>query len=140
MLDGINRVIQNHSGPRPAHHCSNTFLHLRPVTMDGALLTGRLLLPVTTMVKPSMCIIQQLLAARAERTISLLPPAIQTYHLLHHVLLFLNTSHRSIYLISCTFIALPPKRAAAHWLYRGHPPRHGKCLNPSAHPLACTTR
>ena len=40
MLDGGNRVIPNHSRPRPAHHLAHSFFHLRSIAVDGTLLAS----------------------------------------------------------------------------------------------------
>lgn len=93
MLDGSDRMIQDHSRPRPTHHRLYSLLHRRSVAMDGTHLTGRLRLPITAAIQPPLCVIQQLLTTRAERMIALFPPAIQTYHLLHYTLLFLYAFH-----------------------------------------------
>ena len=44
MLDGGNRVIPNHSRPRPAHHFAHSFFHLRAIAVDGTLLASWLVL------------------------------------------------------------------------------------------------
>lgn len=65
MSDGGKGMMENHSGARPTHDLPDSFLHLRPIAMDGAFLAGRLVLTVTAPVKSSVGIIQQPLAAWA---------------------------------------------------------------------------
>lgn len=93
MLNGCDRMIQDHSRPRPAHNRTDALLHLQSVAMNRTHLTSRLRIPITATVKPALGVLQQLLATRAKRTIALFPPTIQTYHLLHYTLLLLYASH-----------------------------------------------
>lgn len=56
--------------------------------MNGTLLACRLFGTITTTVQPLESIVQQLLTVRTKLLISLVFPAIQTYHLFNDCLLF----------------------------------------------------
>lgn len=91
MPNRCNRMEEKHSGSRPPHNYSDTLLHIRTITMYGALLTGRLIVSKTATVKPFHSIVQQFFTIRAQDCITFFPPAIQMYHLTDNSLLLLNT-------------------------------------------------
>ena len=95
MPDGSYRMIEYHSRPRPSHDHSYLFLHLRSVAVYGALLAGRLMLPVTASVQSAVGIVQQFPALRTQFGMAFMFPAIQTNHLLDHrfFLLFATVIH-----------------------------------------------
>ena len=65
MFDSCNWMIDNHSGPRPSHHHSDTLFHFRSIAMHRTFLAGGLLLAKTASVKSAMGIVQQFLATWA---------------------------------------------------------------------------
>ena len=89
MLNGSKRVMEHHPWSQPPHHLSDPLLHLWSIAMNGAFLAGGLLLTKTASVKSAVGIFQKLLAAGAQLCVSLFLAAVKTYHLFHHLLLFL---------------------------------------------------
>ena len=93
MFDGGNGVIEHHSRTCPTHHFAYALPHLGPVAMDGAFLTSGLVIAELAMPEPCIGILQQLRARRTQILVPLLPPAIEPYHLLHHLLFFRYPAH-----------------------------------------------
>lgn len=52
--------------------------------MNGTPLAGRLVLAISALVKPAMCIFQQFLTVWAQRTVAFVFAAIHANHLSHH--------------------------------------------------------
>ena len=89
MANGGNGMIKYHARPGPSHDGANTFPHLRPIAVDGALLTRRFVCTKAAVLQAAMGIEQEFLALRAEARMALPSSAIQTYHLLDHGFFFL---------------------------------------------------
>ena len=92
MAKGGNGMIEYHARPGPSHDGANAFPHLRPIAVDGALLTRRFVCTKAAVLQAAMGIEQEFLALRAEARIALLASAVQAYHLLDHGLFFLYAS------------------------------------------------
>ena len=92
MANGGNGMIEYHARPSPSHDLTYALFHLRPIAVDGALLTRRFICTKAAVLQAAMGIKQEFLALRAEARIALLASAVQAYHLLDHGLLFLYAS------------------------------------------------
>ena len=92
MANGGNGMIEYHARPGPSHDGANTFPHLRPIAVDGALLTRRFVCTKAAAVQTAVGIEQEFLTLRTEARMPLPSSAIQTYHLLDHGFFFLYAS------------------------------------------------
>ena len=61
MSDGCKWMIEYHPWPWPSHDLPDSFLHLRPIAMDGTFLASGFFIAVTAAVKSAVGIIQQFL-------------------------------------------------------------------------------
>lgn len=89
VAKGGNGMIEYHARPCPSHDGANAFPHLRPIAVDGALLTRRFVRTKAAAVQAAVGIEQEFLALRAEARMALFALAVQAYHLLDHGLFFL---------------------------------------------------
>ena len=92
MANGGNGMIEYHARPSPSHDGANAFPHLRPIAVDGALLTRRFVCTKAAVLQATMGIEQEFLALRTEARMALFASAVQAYHLLDHSLFFLYAS------------------------------------------------
>ena len=89
VAKGGKGMIEQHARPSPSHDLTYALLHLRPIAVDGALLTRRFVCPKAAVLQAAMGIEQEFLTLRTEARMPLPSSAIQTYHLLDHGFFFL---------------------------------------------------
>lgn len=92
VAKGGKGMIEQYARPSPSHDLTYALLHLRPITVDGALLARRFVRTKAAAVQTAMGIEQEFLALRAEARMALFASAVQAYHLLDHGLFFLYAS------------------------------------------------
>ncbi len=105
MADGGQGMTEHHAWPGPAHDRPYLFLHIGSVAVDGAFPACGLVRAIPASVKATVGIGQQFLALRAQPGMGLVLAAVQTNHLLHHRLFFLDASgcHRGATTVFCAF-------------------------------------
>ena len=92
VAKGGKGMIEQHARPSPSHDLTYALLHLRPIAVDGALLTRGFVRSESAAVQTAMGIEQEFLTLRTEARMPLPTSAIQTYHLLDHGFFFLYAS------------------------------------------------
>ena len=117
--------MQQHPGPGKPHYLTYLFPHLRLVAVHFTVTAECLFLHKRTLIAALPRIVRELLTVRAHPSytpvISLMVlPAVQTDHLLHHILLFLPLLLYLTGLLVATHSSSPPHP-------EGTPARRGQC-------------